>query len=135
MATVRDAEARRRIDDLRARIAHLEAAPGRLAHPKRQDFDRIVKAVCEEFDVGIGAIFGDSRAVEFARARMAVYSLAQQVLGMSTPRIGRLLGRDHSTIISGCRRIRMMAAQDTDLAARMARLVKNLTPSTERIDA
>lgn len=69
---------------------------------------------------GINAkeIVGPRRLASIARARFAVYWISVHALQVSLPAIGRKLsGRDHTTVLSGCRRA--FKFRDEDPAFRM----------------
>ena len=81
--------------------------------------DAIVRAVC--------AVTGHDRALllsrrrlDVAEARMMVYALAREC-GYGLLPIARRLGRDHTTVLYGARRIAERVAEDPALAALMAR--------------
>ena len=56
-------------------------------------------------------LIGDNRFVEMTRPRMALYKTYRD-RGMSLSQIGRYLKRDHSTVLSGLRRIEIEMAKD-----------------------
>jgi chromosomal replication initiation ATPase DnaA len=56
-------------------------------------------------------LYGHSKLKKLAHARFEVWACLH-AHGMSTPRIGRIFGRDHSTIISGLKRYRALAKQE-----------------------
>ena len=53
-------------------------------------------------------ITGRGRLAEHCEPRFAVYWCAHEAFNYSTLRIGRILGRDHSTIISGLARYKKL---------------------------
>lgn len=63
----------------------------------------IIARVAKLHDVEPDEITGPSRAPELCEARRSVM-LELKAKGWSTPRIGRLLNRDHSTVVYGLRR-------------------------------
>lgn len=60
----------------------------------------IIAQVSRATGVSADAILGDSRVANIAAARQMVMSIAQRQ-GMSTTRIGKLLQRDHTTVMHG----------------------------------
>ncbi|MCW2405055.1 chromosomal replication initiation ATPase DnaA [Sphingobium sp. B1D7B] len=50
-------------------------------------------------------------------ARIAAYRLIREELKYSYPRIGRIMRRDHSTVMSGIRRANELLATDPNFAA------------------
>lgn len=63
------------------------------------------------FDICERDLIGDNRFVEMTRPRMALYKVYRD-RGMSLTQIGRYLKRDHSTVLSGLRRIEVVMAED-----------------------
>lgn len=62
--------------------------------------------VCREMYVSIDQIRGKDRFPEIVAARHKVWHLAYTELGYSMARIGRIYGRDHTTIKHGIHRCR-----------------------------
>ena len=63
------------------------------------------------WDIRDRDLIGDNRFVEMTRPRMALYKVYRD-RGMSLTQIGRYLKRDHSTVLSGLRRIEVVMAKD-----------------------
>lgn len=115
-----DINARRQIEDLRARIIVLEGrGPVPLDLPPGGGFGRVLRAVAAEFGCPLEDLLGDRRTAEIALARHAAAALGQRVLGYSLPKLGRLLRRDHTSVLYGVRRIAALCAEDAGFAARM----------------
>jgi chromosomal replication initiation ATPase DnaA len=90
---------------LEARIAELERIIGigvpRLA-PVGAHFVRdLVYLVARETGVSSQLIMSGSRVLEHALARFVVIWVARESRAVNYSRIGRVLGRDHSTIMHG----------------------------------
>ena len=62
---------------------------------------RIVRIVAQRNGVTPEAVLGQSRYREEATARQEAYWLASKLPGYTTPRIGRFMNRDHSTVMHG----------------------------------
>jgi chromosomal replication initiation ATPase DnaA len=125
MPLTMDTEARRQITLLRQKIAQLEGrAP--LPLPPGERFARVVDLVAAEFTVPRDLIMGVTRQADAVLARHAAMALAQRCLAYSLPRIGRLLHRDHTTVLHGVRRIARLAAEDAAFAARLDRLAETI---------
>ena len=71
-------------------------------------------------------VLGVTRQADAVLARHVAMALAQRCLAYSLPRIGRLLARDHTTVLHGVRRIARMAADDAAFAARLDRLAETI---------
>ena len=65
------------------------------------------------------------------RPRQAAMYLARTLTECSLPAIGRLLNRDHSTILHGCRKIAALRLQDAKLDAEIRELTDLMTPSVD----
>lgn len=64
---------------------------------------QIIARIAALHDVDVEDITGPSRVRHVCEARWAVMR-ELRAAGKSTPRIGRLLNRDHSTVVHGLRR-------------------------------
>lgn len=60
----------------------------------------IGSAIARRFDLGFGEMIGRCRAVPYAAARAELYATLREQ-GWSLAKIGRLVGRDHSTVRAG----------------------------------
>jgi chromosomal replication initiation ATPase DnaA len=130
-----DPGARRAITMLRAKIAEIEGRGAPAMLPQGERFADIVTAVAAEFGTTREHLMGESRDAGVVLARWAAMTLAHRLLGYSTPRIGRLLRRDHTTVLHGIRRIAALAEDQPDLAARLDRLAKTINRKQKRIAA
>ena len=69
------------------------------------------------YKVGVAELLGPSRERRLARPRFAIWAALYDMRGTqhmspySTTMIGRVFGRDHSTIISGIRRAKELGLQ------------------------
>jgi len=99
------------------RLRKGEETPGqKRARESWQAGHQIVMRLAEVTGSSIDFVLGDSRWQEISAPRQAAY-VAMKRRGMSYPRIGTMFGRDHSTIIDGCKRAKARAAIDPDYAA------------------
>lgn len=126
-AVAEDRIARREIALLRTKIAELEGRATVRVLPPGERFGDIVTACAAEWGVTREQLLGESREAPVVLARHAAMALGRRLLGYSFPRIGRLLARDHSTVMHGVRRMARMAEDDTELAARLDRLAASYT--------
>jgi hypothetical protein len=66
---------------------------------------QILQEVCEKYDVALAELRGSRKHAYIAKARVeAVLRLARELPHWSTPRIGRAINRDHSTVIHTLKR-------------------------------
>lgn len=122
-----DEVARLAISDLRARIIVLEGrGPVPLLLPPGEGIGRVLTAVSLEFGVTLEDLLSERRQAPIAEARQAAMALAQRCLSYSLPKIGRLLRRDHTTVLHGIRCMARRCAADPDFAARLDRLAADI---------
>ena len=74
---------------------------------KRELLRAVVAKVADVHQVTATAIMGRSRYKSVARARMVVM-FELRGLGFSYPEVGRLVGRDHTTVMAAVRRCRAL---------------------------
>lgn len=82
---------------------------------------RIIKASADLFDLSAQELESQSRMSYLMPARFAIYK-ALHMRGWAYSRIGKLLGKDHSTIIYGISRADYMIERDEEYAARVLHL-------------
>lgn len=81
----------------------------------------ITRAAAQHFGISYADLMGQSREQRFARPRQMVMFLCYDMCGRSYPDIGKFLGgRDHSTILHGCREVERAAYGNEVLSALMA---------------
>ncbi len=92
--------------------------------PRKQVYAfEIRNMVAEHYGLTIEEIIGHNRHQRYVRPRHIAIFLMMKCTGMSSPRIGNLLGgRDHSTILVAEQRLRAKIAADPQLAAEIAEL-------------
>ncbi|MFQ5776022.1 MAG: helix-turn-helix domain-containing protein [Kiloniellaceae bacterium] len=89
------------------------AAPAR--GPRMAD---VVEAVARAAGLEAAALLGRVRDRRHARIRQLVmYLLRELCPGASLPAIGYLLGRDHTTVLYGCRKAAALLARDATFRA------------------
>ena len=71
-----------------------------------------VANVARVFSVPTRHIVSRSNLKEYARPRLALYWLGRERFGYSYPQIGRILHRDHSTVVDGYRRAMKLREDD-----------------------
>jgi chromosomal replication initiator protein len=70
------------------------------------DHHAIIEAICQRFQLAAADLTGQSRARDVTYARHLAMYLLQKHSRLPYAEIGRILGgRDHSTVLSGCKRI------------------------------
>jgi chromosomal replication initiator protein len=85
------------------------------------------KAVAEHFDIRVEEMRAKRRTKGVAFPRQVAMYLARELTDASLPRIGEEFGgRDHTTVMHACDRVKAAIAQDPQFAARLKRLVDTL---------
>jgi chromosomal replication initiation ATPase DnaA len=77
----------------------------------------IEAAACARFGLTVEQLRGPRRNIYVARPRQIVMYLAREMTPLSYPRIGAHFHRDHTTVLSGERRIRELMLVKPKLAA------------------
>lgn len=70
-----------------------------------QTVDDVLNAVSVTFGYSVDDLLGDSRSKPIVMARQTAMFVCRAFLNMSYPEIGKALGRDHSTVMHGCKKI------------------------------
>jgi Bacterial dnaA protein helix-turn-helix len=98
-------------------VGHAESAQALVAHQIRD-------LVAMHFGITVAEIVGQRTTRKCAWPRqIAMYICARQT-GLSLPRIGRIFGRDHSTVIHAVRLVGARMAADPALAAEISTLIE-----------
>jgi chromosomal replication initiator protein len=95
------------LSGLEPTVRNIDAALHPFQPPaSRMDYRSIVDAICTRFQLHADDLAGPSRARDVTYARHLAMYLLQKRSRLPYAEIGRILGgRDHSTVLSGCRRI------------------------------
>jgi chromosomal replication initiator protein len=95
--------------------------------------DLIKKITAEHFNLRIEDLSAKVRTEKIATARQVAMFLARELTGASLPKIGdEFGGRDHTTVIHACNKIKTKQKKDHDLAdsiRSISGLVKKYTPA------
>lgn len=87
----------------------------------------IQRAVAEFFDIRVEDMRAKRRTKAVAFPRQVAMYLSREITDSSLPRIGEEFGgRDHTTVMHACDRVRTSLQQDTHLAASLKRLADRL---------
>jgi chromosomal replication initiator protein len=94
---------------------------------RKPTLNQIAKKVARHFNVRMSDLKSASRRQWVVRARGVAFYLARQLTGDSFQRLGHLLGgRDHSTVMHACRRIKSLLESDPAISLAVARLHREL---------
>ncbi|HET7650969.1 MAG TPA: chromosomal replication initiator protein DnaA [Gammaproteobacteria bacterium] len=100
-----------------------------LARQERQiTLENIQKTVADYYRVRAGDMLSKKRSRSIARPRQVAMSLAKDLTSHSLPEIGDAFGgRDHTTVLHACRKIRELRGEDTKLEEDYQTLTRTLT--------
>lgn len=66
----------------------------------------LAESVASRHHITVGEMLGRRRTTQIVRARQEFY-VALRRKGFSYPEIGRIVGRDHTTVLHACRGLRV----------------------------
>ncbi|WP_308364628.1 MULTISPECIES: chromosomal replication initiator protein DnaA [unclassified Microbulbifer] len=115
----------RAIDDILVREAlkDLLALQDRLV-----SVDNIQRVVAEYYKIKVADLLSKRRSRSVARPRQVAMSLAKELTNHSLPEIGDAFGgRDHTTVLHACRKIRELQESDGDIREDVKLLTRSLT--------
>jgi len=89
---------------------------------------QIAKYVCKKLDVSERIIRGKSRIKNIATARQIIMFISRELTELSLAQIGAQIGgRDHSTVIHGCKSIEKMMKNDSSLNKNINEFIEDLS--------
>ncbi len=87
-------------------------------------FKKIRMGVCKFFDISDQEVLSHNRRDNAAYPRQILYYFAVTKTNHSTPNLGRLLNRDHTTIMHGSNKIKQQMKSDPKLRKELKELEK-----------
>ncbi|MBV1905483.1 MAG: chromosomal replication initiator protein DnaA, partial [Pseudomonadales bacterium] len=89
-----------------------------LAVQNRQvSIDNIQRKVAEYYKIKVSDLSSKRRTRSIARPRQMAMSLAKEMTNLSLPEIGNAFGgRDHTTVLHACKKIRELREESLDIA-------------------
>ncbi len=124
-----DTSQRLRMRDLVSKLGLLEptANPGVSRLHDQENGRDILRTVSEVTGISTAALQGEKRGGPVSKARQLVFLLCNEhAQQMSTPQIGRLMNRDHTTVIHGTRKARERIQADPDYKETYDRILSRL---------
>ncbi len=95
---------------------------------KQVSIDNIQKTVADYFDIRQKDMNSKRRTRSIARPRQVAMALAKELTNHSLPEIGEAFGgRDHTTVLHACRKIKELKSTDNDMASDYGKLNRMLT--------
>jgi chromosomal replication initiator protein len=90
--------------------------------------DNIQKTVAEYYKVKVADILSKRRSRSIARPRQMAMALAKELTNHSLPEIGdQFGGRDHTTVIHACRKVKELILEGSDFAEDYKNLMRTLS--------
>ena len=90
--------------------------------------NNIQKTVAEYYKIRLADLHSKNRARQVARPRQVAMTLAKEITEHSLPEIGEAFGgRDHTTVLHACRKIRDLAGKDARIKEDLDNLMRLLT--------
>jgi chromosomal replication initiator protein len=111
------------IDLVREALKDLLALQDRLV-----SVDNIQRVVAEYYKIKISDLHSKRRSRSVARPRQVAMHLAKELTNHSLPEIGDAFGgRDHTTVLHACRKIKELLDSDADIREDVKNLLRTLT--------
>ncbi len=99
--------------------------------PRPVDSQAIIRAVCDEFETTPEAMRGKRRTTAVVLPRQVAMSLCRRLTPMPLTEIGKAFGgRDHTTVIHACDKIKDLVETDADLGRRVQNVEEKLRKSS-----
>ena len=90
--------------------------------------ENIQKTVADYFKIRVGDLLSKKRSRSIARPRQVAMALAKELTNHSLPEIGDAFGgRDHTTVLHGCRRVESLRETDKRIDDDYLNLLRTLT--------
>ena len=90
--------------------------------------ENIQKTVAEYFKIRVADLLSKRRSRSIARPRQIAMALAKELTTHSLPEIGDAFGgRDHTTVLHACRKIKELLDSDADIREDVKNLLRTLT--------
>lgn len=111
------------IDLVREALKDLLALQDRLV-----SIDNIQRVVAEYYKIKVSDLHSKRRSRSVARPRQVAMYMAKELTNHSLPEIGDSFGgRDHTTVLHACRKIRELSDSDADIREDVKNLLRTLT--------
>ncbi len=95
---------------------------------KQVSLDNIQRTVAEYYKIKVADLMSRRRSRSVARPRQVAMALAKELTNHSLPEIGDSFGgRDHTTVLHGCRKIRELRETNSDIREDYKNLLRSLT--------
>lgn len=90
--------------------------------------ENIQRTVADYYKITIGELLSNSRLRVLSRPRQIAMALTKELTALSLPEIGEAFGgRDHTTVLHACRRVRELQHSDPQIHDDYTNLLSTLT--------
>jgi len=90
--------------------------------------ENIQRTVADYYKIRVSELHSNSRLREIARPRQVAMALAKELTNLSLPEIGEAFGgRDHSTVIHACRKVKELQQTDEQIRKDYKNLLETLS--------
>ncbi|GAA6136077.1 chromosomal replication initiator protein DnaA [Oceaniserpentilla sp. 4NH20-0058] len=95
---------------------------------KQVSIDNIQRIVAEYYKIKVSDLLSKRRSRSVARPRQVAMALSKELTNHSLPEIGDAFGgRDHTTVLHGCRKIKELRETNADISEDYKNLLRSLT--------
>jgi len=95
---------------------------------KQVSIDNIQRIVAEYYKIKVADLLSKRRSRSVARPRQVAMALSKELTNHSLPEIGNAFGgRDHTTVLYGCRKIKELRETNADISEDYKNLLRSLT--------
>lgn len=95
---------------------------------KQVSIDNIQRIVAEYYKIKVADLLSKRRSRSVARPRQVAMALSKELTNHSLPEIGDAFGgRDHTTVLHGCRKIKELRENNADISEDYKNLLRSLT--------
>lgn len=95
---------------------------------KQVSIDNIQRVVADYYKIKVSDLLSKRRSRSVARPRQVAMALSKELTNHSLPEIGDAFGgRDHTTVLHGCRKVASLRETDTDIREDYQNLLRHLT--------
>lgn len=97
-------------------------------HDRKVSLDNIQRTVAEYYKIKVSDLMSKRRSRSVARPRQMAMTLSKELTNHSLPEIGNSFGgKDHTTVLHACRKIKELRDVNTDIAEDYTNLLRSLT--------
>ncbi len=99
------------------------------SEPMAQTSDKILSKIAQKYDISVEDIKGSKRSRDIAMPRHIAIYLIREMTNMSFPQLGKLFGRDHTTILNSYQTVVEKMKEDPFFEAEVKEFLRELQGS------